>query len=76
MAETITKFGTTTTSLNFQPVKVPLPLNTDIFPIAQQLETYQSYEVKDDLVLPEGFTYDLIAAWGDRVGDSSFWLQQ
>ncbi len=72
MAETITKFGTTTTSLNFQPVKVPLPLNTDIFPIAQQLETYQSYEVKDDLVLPEGFTYDLIAAWGDRVGDSRF----
>ena len=71
MAETTTKFGTTTT-LNFQPVKVPLPLNTDIFPIAQQLETYQSYEVKDDLVLPEGFTYDLIAAWGDRVGDSRF----
>ncbi len=72
MAETNAKFGTTTTSLNFQPVKVPLPLNTDIFPIAQQLETYQSYEVADDLVLPEGFTYDLIAAWGDRVGDSRF----
>ena len=72
MAETTTKFGTTTTSFNFQPVKVPLPLNTDIFPIAQQLETYQSYEVADDLVLPEGFTYDLIAAWGDRVGDSRF----
>ncbi len=72
MAETITQFGTMTTSLNFQPVKVPLPLNTDIFPIAQQLETYQSYEVKDDLVLPEGFTYDLIATWGDRVGDSRF----
>ncbi len=72
MAETVTKFETTTTSLNFQPVKVPLPLNTDIFPVAQQLATYKSYEVKDDLVLPEGFTYDLIAAWGDRVGDSRF----
>ncbi len=72
MAETITKFGTTTTSLNFQPVKVPLPLNTDIFPVAQELASYQSYEVKDDLILPEGFTYDLIAAWGDRVGDSRF----
>jgi uncharacterized protein len=72
MAETITKFETTTTSLNFQPVKVPLPLNTDIFPVAQQLATYKSYEVKDDLILPEGFTYDLIAAWGDRVGDSRF----
>ncbi len=28
--------------------------------------------IQDDLVLPEGFTYDVIAAWGDRVGDSRF----
>ncbi|WP_428363712.1 PhoX family protein, partial [Leptodesmis sp.] len=30
------------------------------------------YNVVDDLVLPEGFTYDIIAAWGDPVGDSRF----
>ena len=59
-------------SPSFQPVKVPLPLEIDRLPIDQQIETYGNYEVKDDLVLPEGFTYDLIAVWGDRVGDSRF----
>ncbi|MBE9047340.1 DUF839 domain-containing protein [Pleurocapsales cyanobacterium LEGE 10410] len=57
---------------SFQPVKVSIPLAVDNLTIAQQIEQYASYEVKDDLVLPEGFTYDLIAAWGDRVGDSRF----
>lgn len=59
-------------SLSFQPVKVPLPLELNNLSVAQQIEAYGSYEVQDDLVLPEGFTYDLIAAWGDRVGDSRF----
>lgn len=59
-------------SLGFSPVKVPLPLEVEQLPIAQQIASYSSYEVQDDLVLPEGFTYDLIAVWGDRVGDSRF----
>ena len=59
-------------SLNFKPVKVALPLEVEQLPIVQQLKNYASYQVRDDLVLPEGFTYDLIAAWGDRVGDSRF----
>ena len=32
-----------------------------------KLPTTPVYEVRDDLVLPEGYAYDLIAAWGDRV---------
>jgi secreted PhoX family phosphatase len=36
------------------------------------MEAYRQYEVVDDLVLPEGFTYDVIATWGDKVGDSRF----
>lgn len=36
------------------------------------MQAYSAYEVADDLVLPEGFTYDIIAAWGDKVGDSHF----
>ena len=36
------------------------------------MAAYSTYEVKDELVLPEGFTYEVIAAWGDRVGDSRF----
>lgn len=74
------------TPLSFQPVKGPIPLATDVvetqvgqfIPIRtasaskQQIQAYKTYEVVDDLVLPEGFTYDLIAAWGDPVGDSRF----
>lgn len=58
--------------LKFKPVKVPLPLTFEPLNADQQIEAYQSYEVLDDLVLPEGYTYDLIAAWGDKVGDSRF----
>ena len=59
-------------SISFQPVKLPLPLSTENNPVAQQSENLANYVVRDDLILPEGFTYDLIAAWGDRVGDSRF----
>ncbi|MEO1005351.1 MAG: alkaline phosphatase PhoX [Cyanobacteria bacterium J06638_38] len=58
--------------LGFQPIKVSLPLEIEQLSIAQQIESHAAYEVQDDLILPEGFTYDLIAAWGDRVGDSRF----
>ena len=58
--------------LGFKPVKMPLPLTADQLSIAQQIENYANYQVQDDLILPEGFTYDVIAAWGDRVGDSRF----
>ncbi|MEM8505640.1 MAG: alkaline phosphatase PhoX, partial [Cyanobacteria bacterium P01_D01_bin.1] len=37
----------------------------------QPLE-YAQYAIQDDIVLPDGFTYDVIAAWGDPVGDSRF----
>ncbi|WP_413165824.1 PhoX family protein [Capilliphycus salinus ALCB114379] len=74
------------TSLSFQPVKGPMPLATETLetqvgklqPVStasaskQQIEAYKTYEVVDDIVLPEGFTYDLIAAWGEPVGDSRF----
>lgn len=38
----------------------------------QQASEYSTYEIVDDLVLPEGFTYDVIATWGDPVGNSRF----
>ena len=65
-------------SLNFTPIQIPIPLGTNI-PLGiksgssqEQIQAYSTYEVKDELVLPEEFTYDVIAAWGDRVGDSRF----
>ena len=71
--------------INFQPVKGPIPLSTSnavaetgqlikisTASVEQQMQAYSAYEVVDDLVLPEGFTYDIIATWGDKVGDSRF----
>ncbi|BAQ66691.1 PhoX family phosphatase [Geminocystis sp. NIES-3709] len=57
---------------NFQPIKYPIPLEINNLDNQQQKQTYQSYKVEDDLILPEGFQYDVIASWGDRVGDSRF----
>src|SRR4028118_1377377 len=58
--------------LSFKPVRGPIPLPTDGMALTKQVQDYSTFEVKDDLVLPEGFTYDVIAAWGDKVGDSRF----
>ena len=58
--------------LSFRPVKGPMPYEGVGVKTAQQTAEYSSYGVKDDLVLPEGFTYDVIASWGDRVGDARF----
>lgn len=47
------------------PYPVPLPGDGNDVPDATRLATY---EVRDELVLPEGFRYDIIAQWGDRFG--------
>lgn len=62
----------TGSGLSFKPVRGPMPLPTDGLELTKQMQDYSQYEVKDDLVLPEGFTYDVVAAWGDQVGDSRF----
>jgi secreted PhoX family phosphatase len=71
--------------INFKPIKGPMPLSgsstvaqtgqliqISTAPPQQQIQAYSAYEVTDDLILPEDFTYDIIAAWGDKVGDSRF----
>ncbi|NJO42348.1 MAG: DUF839 domain-containing protein [Cyanobacteria bacterium RU_5_0] len=58
--------------LPFTPVKGPMPIATDGLDRAKQLTDYTQYTVVDDLVLPEGYTYQLVASWGDPVGDSRF----
>ena len=62
----------TSSLLNFKPIKGPMPLVTDAIAPSKQSRFYRTFEVADDLVLPEGFVYDVIAAWGDPVGDSRF----
>ena len=58
------------TGIGFKPVKGVMPLETDSLISTKQGEDYRRYEVVDDLLLPEGFTYDVIAAWGDKIGNS------
>ncbi|MCG6135086.1 MAG: DUF839 domain-containing protein [Nostoc sp. LLA-1] len=57
---------------SFQSIKGPIPLATAGLTPEQQQAEYSTYEVVDDLVLPKGFQYQVIAAWGDAVGDSRF----
>ncbi|QZZ18766.1 DUF839 domain-containing protein [Leptothermofonsia sichuanensis E412] len=62
--------GDRTLQLAFQPIKSPIPLPTSGVAVTQQMADFSTYEVLDDLVLPEGYTYSVIASWGDRVGTS------
>ncbi len=62
----------TNSNLPFSPVQVPLPLHIERITPQEQITRYTTYEVQDDLVLPDGYEYQVIAAWGDRVGDSRF----
>ncbi len=57
-------------ALSFSPVIGTLPLETDRIPWAKQPGEYSHSVVRDDLVLPEGFAYDVIGMWGDPVADS------
>ena len=65
-------FAATSSKLSFKPIKGAMPLVTDAIASSKQAMAYKTFEVVDDLVLPEGFVYDVIAAWGDKVGDSRF----
>ncbi len=65
-------FAATSSKLSFKPIKGAMPLVTDAIALSKQAMAYKKFEVVDDLVLPEGFVYDVIAAWGDKVGDSRF----
>lgn len=56
----------------FMPVKGTMPLATEGMDRAKQLSDYSQYTVVDDLVLPDGYTYNVIASWGDPVGDGRF----
>ena len=58
-------------SPNWTPVDYPIPVAGDPESIRSQKDRFQDYEVKDDLVVPDGFHYQLIAQWGDRLGPES-----
>lgn len=59
-----------TGGLKFTPIKGPMPLTDYGADRAKQLADYGQFTVADDLVLPEGYTYNVIAAWGDKIGQN------
>ncbi len=48
----------------------PVPLPGESFAVADA-QRLASYQVHDDLVLPDGFRYDIVAQWGDRFGPAA-----
>jgi uncharacterized protein len=63
---------TTEFSLPFKPVLGPMPLPTHSISPQQQAQQFKTYMIADDLILPEGYRYQVLGAWGDRLGDSRF----
>ena len=56
----------------FQSVRLPLPVEGDGLTASEQRNVYRDIALEDRLTLPEGFRADLLAAWGDPLGDSRF----
>jgi secreted PhoX family phosphatase len=54
----------------------PIPLPTDLHPIAEDARRLARFEVVDDLVLPDGFGYRVLAQWGDTFGPADAPAQQ
>lgn len=67
-----TTFNPKLVGVGFQPIQGPIALETSGFPIAEQVAKLARYEVKDDLILPDGYSYQVIGSWGDRIGNSRF----
>ena len=59
-------------TMPFDPVQGPMPLSYMGIAKADEPVRFGQYVVQDDLVVPTGYTYDVIGAWGDPVGDSRF----
>ena len=55
----------TLTNISFKPVQSPMSLTAESIALNE-------FEIADDLIVPEGFNYSVIGAWGDKIGDSRF----
>lgn len=59
-------------SLPFTPVRAPLPLPGDGLSAADQRRLFQTFNVEDKLLVPDGYRAELIASWGDRLSAGRF----
>jgi hypothetical protein len=72
LANAATASNTRQGSIAFKPIKGTMPLETDAVKMTKAIDDYSNFEVVDDVVLPEGFTYDVLVAWGDKIGGDRF----
>ncbi|MEB3227898.1 MAG: phosphatase, partial [Synechocystis sp.] len=63
--ETLAAKGDRLATLSFEPVAYPLPLTIDNLTSAEQKTAFATFTVQDDLVLPPGYTYQVLAQWGE-----------
>lgn len=52
----------------FEPVAYPIPHPGDGGVAATDAERFAQYTVRDEVLLPPGFRYDIICQWGDVFG--------
>lgn len=52
----------------WEAVGYPIPLPGDGGSAARDSARFAKYVVRDELVLPKGFTYDVLAQWGEEMG--------
>jgi uncharacterized protein len=64
--------GNQLAGVGFASVQGPLPLETGAIAVAEQVKQLAQYEVQDKLLLPEGYSYQVIGSWGDKIGDARF----
>ena len=56
----------------FAPVPYPLPLPSDGLSASQQRAAYGQVRLEDRVVVPEGFRADVLATWGEPLGNGRF----
>jgi secreted PhoX family phosphatase len=59
-------------ALPFQPLRGPIPLPSDGLSAADQQRAYARVALQDQLLLPEGYRSEVLAQWGDPLGNGRF----
>jgi len=58
--------------LPFKPLPGPMPLPGDGRTAEQQMRLYSRLVIEDRLVVPAGYSSELLLSWGDRLADGRF----
>lgn len=60
---------------SWSPVPLPLPIASDGGAAATDAARLARFEIRDELVLPAGFGYEVLARWGERFGPTDHSLE-